>query len=65
MAYLRELPTCKECARPATVELMNNYNGSMGYYCKTHGKRALKRVLQFSQELLQLPKARTHGNIST
>lgn len=47
MAYLRELPTprCRECSARATVELVNRYNATFGFFCRRHGVRA-ERELQ-------------------
>jgi hypothetical protein len=46
MAHLRAIPKpkCAECSRPATVELVNRYNATCGYYCAAHGKRAEGRM---------------------
>jgi rRNA maturation endonuclease Nob1 len=42
MAHLRDIrQRCLRCNRPATVELLNNYNAPAGHFCRACGKRAL------------------------
>lgn len=45
MAYLLDIhrPRCAECTKYATVELRNNVNGTVGLFCATHGRAALRR----------------------
>jgi hypothetical protein len=46
MAYLRELPIreCQICGARAVVELVNRFNAPCGYYCRRHGRRALREL---------------------
>ena len=46
MAWLRELPPCYVCTKPATVEILNRCNAVMGRYCTKHGKEALVRTIK-------------------
>ena len=41
--HLRELAPCS-CGRPATVELFNSFNASLGRHCKRCGERRLKEL---------------------
>lgn len=43
MAYLRPLPRCRDCGRPASEELCNDRNAPQGRYCTRHAKAALRR----------------------
>jgi hypothetical protein len=43
MAYLRPVPTCIKCHKTAQVELIGQFNNSLGFFCKTDGNAALQR----------------------
>jgi len=46
MAYLKYIPKhkCLACGQPALVELFNHSNTSIGYYCRSCGKRELRQM---------------------
>lgn len=37
---------CLACGNPATLELLNERNASMGYYCKRDGRTALEAAVK-------------------
>jgi len=49
MAWVKELGACIRCGRPATCEVMNSRNSSMGTYCKLHGHDRAKELTQQEQ----------------
>lgn len=53
MSYLRTIAkSCQKCGRLATVELLNMYNSSCGFYCDKCGKSQLKQ-LKLDEECFQ------------
>lgn len=51
MAYLRScLRVCTVCKRPAKVELVGQFNDSLGYFCTSHGKAGLRRREEIEQK---------------
>jgi len=48
MAYIKELKEkCAACARRATCEVVDRWNGSCGKFCRDCAKRKLKSVLAY------------------
>ncbi len=46
MAYVKPIrnPRCVICRKPATAEVMNRVNASLGEFCKPHAGAELKRA---------------------
>jgi hypothetical protein len=45
MAYLVDLTAkCRVCGGRASVELRNNHNSSLGFFCARDGKRELRAL---------------------
>ena len=48
MAYLKDIPKrhCGYvgCRKPVVVELYNNRNAGLGYYCQPHGNTVVERL---------------------
>ena len=42
MAYMINLPSCRDCVKRASVEVRDRWNGSNGVFCRTCGMRELK-----------------------
>jgi hypothetical protein len=49
MAHLRPLRRCHDCGQPATQELFNGLNASLGVYCDKHARLALTNFKQASK----------------
>jgi hypothetical protein len=58
MAYLKPIirRLCR-CGKIATVELVNRFNGHVGYYCAQHGRAELRRL-----DSEHAPKDEQNGN---
>lgn len=53
MSHLRPIPKrqCAECGwKRATVELFNDHNSSLGYFCGRCGRMKLARLIDRNQQ---------------
>jgi hypothetical protein len=45
MAYLRDATRrCTDCGKTAVVELVNRWNSTYGFYCRSHGDKRLAEL---------------------
>ena len=57
MAYMKELNIKCNCGKQAVVEVFNTRNGSMGKFCREHGKRKLRETQRYEDEKAVLARA--------
>jgi hypothetical protein len=50
MAYLRDLPRCITCHGTAKVEVIGQFNNSLGFFCTSHGRARLRRQEEIEQK---------------